>query len=101
MFQQLKRQQKYLSPDLQRDISANGNEPTSFFHVSPCLFSGVGKTVRASRQVQERASRAADPLLLLLYKREKEVNPQLTARSLHLLVHSRLIFAQVRTPSYK
>lgn len=83
------------------DISANQKEPTSFFHVSPCLLSGVGKTVRTSRHVQESASRAADPLLLLLYKQEKEVNLQFPVCNLHLLVHNRLIFAQARTPPYK
>lgn len=46
---------------------------TSFSQVSPCLFSCVGKTMRTSRQVQERACEAADPLLLLPQK-EREGN---------------------------
>lgn len=101
MSQQLTGIKNISVPILQRDISANQKEPTSFFHVSPCLLSGVGKTVRTSRHVQESASRAAEPLLLLLYRQEKEVNLQLPVCILHLLEHNRRVFAQVRIPPYK
>lgn len=39
--------------------------PTSLFQMSPCRLAFRGKTIRTRRQVQVRASKAAEPLLLL------------------------------------
>lgn len=51
--------------------------------------------MRTSRHVQERASRAADPLLLLLYKQEREVNLHFSVHNLHLLDHYRPILPKL------
>lgn len=47
------------------DHDSKEEEPTSLFQMSPCRLALEGKTMRTRRQVQDRASRAAEPLLLL------------------------------------
>lgn len=44
---------------------SKGKRPTSLFQMSPCRLAFKGKTIRTRRQVQVRASKAAEPLLLL------------------------------------
>lgn len=48
------------------------SEPTSLFQTSPCRLALEGKTMRTRRQVQDRANRAAEPLLLLQQRCEGE-----------------------------
>lgn len=53
-----------------------GKRPTSLFQMSPCRLAFKGKTIRTRRQVQVRASKAAEPLLLLQGEEREELSAE-------------------------
>lgn len=55
---------------------SKGKGPTSLFQMSPCRLAFRGKTIRTRRQVQVRASKAAEPLLLLQEKVREELSAE-------------------------